>query len=72
MIGPTLSSAVSVVGMAAAIAAFVFIEDPWTCAAATVTAIVLSGTIAQALYRHFTDPETKRRDLEDRVRNSSL
>ena len=72
MIGPTLSFAVSVAGMAAAVAAFMLIENPRACVAVFIAVSILSGIIARALYQRFTDPETKRRDLEDRVHNPSL
>jgi hypothetical protein len=48
------------------------IENPWACVAVFIAVSTLSGIIARALYQRFTDPETKRRDLEDRVRNPSL
>ena len=72
MTAPMLRFAVSVASMAVALAAFMLIRNPWAMLAAVAAAMLLGAIIGQAIYRRFADAETKRRDLEDRVRNESL
>ena len=72
MNGINLSIAISIASMAAALIAFMVIGDPWVSAAVIAGILTLGAIIGHAAYNRFTDHETRRRDLEDRVRNPPL
>ena len=69
MKGVLLSIAITFASFAVALAVFMSVKSPWV-AFGLIAAIFLSSAIAgRAVWNRFTDPETRRRDLEDRVRN---
>jgi hypothetical protein len=70
--GIALRFAISLMSIAAALTAFMAIEDPWVATGVIVGIFILSAIIERAVWHRFTDPETRRRDLEDRVRNPPL
>jgi hypothetical protein len=72
MNGVGLRFAISLVSIAAALIAFMAIENSWMAAGVIVGIFVLSAIIERAVWYRFTDAETRRRDLEDRVRNPPL
>jgi hypothetical protein len=72
MNGVGLRFAISLVSIAAALIAFMAIENSWMVAGVIVGIFVLSAIIERAVWYRFTDAETRRRDLEDRVRNPPL
>ena len=63
---------ISLVSIAAALIAFMAIGNPWAATGVIVGIFVLSAIIQRTIWDRFADAETKRRDLEDRVRNPPL
>ena len=63
---------ISLVSIAAALIAFMAIGNPWAATGVIVGIFVLSAIIGRMIWDRFADAETKRRDLEDRVRNPPL
>jgi hypothetical protein len=64
--------AISLVSIGTGLIAFMAIGNLWIAASVVVGIFVLSAIIERAVWNRFTDAETKRRDLEDRVRNPPL
>jgi hypothetical protein len=69
MTGIGLRFAISVASMAASLVVFMSLDDPWIAAAVIAGILILSAMTERVVWHRFTDPETKRRDLEERVRN---
>jgi 4-hydroxybenzoate polyprenyltransferase len=67
-----LRCVISLVSIAAALIAFMAIGNPWAVTGVIVGIFVLSAIIQRTIWDRFADVETKRRDLEDRVRNPPL
>ena len=61
---------ISLLGLAAAMVVFMVFEVGWLSLVACVTLVVGSGLIAEWAFRRLANAETKRRDLEDRLRNT--
>lgn len=49
--------------------AFMSMAPSWTAWVAAVAIFLIGGAMAEAAFRRLASNETKRRDLEDRVRN---
>ena len=62
---------IAVLALAAAAAAFMSI-DGWTAWAAAAGLLLMGWRLAEAAFNRLADAETKRADLEERVRNSNL
>jgi hypothetical protein len=66
-----LRLAISLCAMAAAL--FAFMELPgWAGVIAAASSVALGGSIAEIVFRRVADAETRRADLEDRVRNPPI
>jgi 4-hydroxybenzoate polyprenyltransferase len=63
---------ISLVSIATALIAFMAIGNPWAATGVIVGIFILSAIIGRMIWERFADAETKRRDLEDRVRNPPL
>jgi hypothetical protein len=72
MTGTTLRLAISLAAMVAALIAFISIANTWIGFGAIIGILILSALVERVVWDRFTDPETRRRDLEDRVRNPPL
>ncbi|MBN9088207.1 MAG: hypothetical protein J0J01_14955 [Reyranella sp.] len=62
---------IAVLAMAAAGIAFMML-DGWTAWVAAAGLLLMGWSFAEAAFRRLADAETKRADLEERVRNSHL
>jgi len=72
MTGTTLRLAISLAAMVAALIAFISIANTWIGFGAIIGILILSALVERVVWDRFTDPETRRSDLEDRVRNPPL
>jgi hypothetical protein len=61
--------AVFLTSMVMTLIAFFSIGSPWLSIAVPLAILVTGAIVAELLHSHLVDRETKRRDLEDRVRN---
>jgi hypothetical protein len=66
----TARALISLAGFVAAAAVFMAFKLSWLSVAACVVLVVGSGFLAEWAFRHLADIETKKRDLEDRLRNT--
>ena len=58
---------------AMAVALFVFLELPgWDGVIGAGITVAIGGSIAETVFRRAADAETRRADLEDRVRNPPI
>jgi hypothetical protein len=55
--------------MVMTLVAFLSISSPWLSVAIPLAILVTGAIVAEVLYNRLSNRETKRRDLEDRVRN---
>jgi len=65
-------SAIALAGMAAALVVFMLWGDDWVPFAACVLAVAAGFLAAEIAFRRLADQETRRRDLEERARDSLL
>jgi hypothetical protein len=63
-------TAISLIGIVGALALFMIDGPAWLRVVAGVVLLVGTGVVATRAFRRLADPETRRRDLEDRVRNT--
>jgi hypothetical protein len=67
--GALLRTLITLVALTAALVTFMTIRNAWFAAAIIVTLFILTAILGHLVWRRFSDLETRRRDLEDRVRN---
>jgi hypothetical protein len=67
--GALLRTLITLVSLTAALVTFMTIRNAWFAAAIIVTLFILTAILGHLVWRRFSDLETRRRDLEDRVRN---
>ena len=63
---------ICLIGIAAAAIIFLVTDFSWLPAALSIAVAVLSFAIAELVFRRLADPETVRRDLEERSREGML
>lgn len=69
MRGAVLSTAVWCASIPVALAAFLFLSPPWLSGGSAALIMISGAILSRIVWAKYTDPETKRRELEDRVRN---
>jgi hypothetical protein len=67
--GPLLSTAVWCASIPLAIATFVFLSPTWLGAGLATLIMIVGALFSRVVWNRWTDPETKHKELEDRVRN---
>ena len=68
----TVRFVISLIGIAAAAVIFIVTDFTWLPAALSISVALLSFAIAELVFRRLADPETVRRDLEERSREGML
>lgn len=63
---------ITVASMAAALIAYMSIANIWIAFGVMAAIFTLSAVAERIVWHRFTDHETRRRDLDDRVRNPPL
>ena len=61
---------ISAVGLVAALVLFMLPGPAWIRVLLGIAFIVAAGLVAGRHFKRLADPETRRRDLEDRLRNT--
>jgi hypothetical protein len=69
MKGVLLSTAVWCASIPVALAAFLFLSPTLLGAGSATLTIIVGAIVSRLVWNRYTDRETKRRELEDRVRN---
>jgi hypothetical protein len=69
MKGALLSTAIWCASIPVSVAAFVFLSPPWLAGGAAALIMIVGAIVSRIVWNRCTDPETKRQELEDRVRN---
>jgi hypothetical protein len=60
------------IAMLIALITFMEMDVGWLSAVLSVIALISGFSLSEAVFRRLADPETIRRDLEERVRNQHL
>jgi len=63
-------SAIALAGMAAALVIFMLWGDDWVPFAASILVVAAAFLAAEIAFRRLADQETRRRDLEERARDT--
>jgi hypothetical protein len=69
MKGALLSTAVWCASIPVALAAFLFLSPTLLAAGSAALTMIVGAIVSRLVWNRYTDRETKRRELEDRVRN---
>jgi hypothetical protein len=69
MKGTLLSTAIWCASIPLAVTAFLFLSPPWRGAGLAALILVVGAVVSRIVWNRCTSPETKRQELEDRVRN---
>jgi hypothetical protein len=62
--------AITLVGLLGALVIFMSMSFGWLSIGACLAFAAAAFTVSEAVFRRLADTETRRRDLEDRVRNT--
>jgi hypothetical protein len=63
---------ISVIAMLIGMIIFMAMGFGWLSAALILISVISGFSLSEAVFRHLADPETLRREMEERVRNQHL